>query len=140
MSQFLSYLKSLFHTCLQNQMKCKQRGMDLILKELCEDIHVSHFWQTSCVRWLWNIKKKKKKKKKKHLCGFQQIMQSTSALSRHFSSYHLRANHILSKDFPANFFNPPQLIASRLQSPIILSIPSALISSVFKFMLRCTLQ
>lgn len=113
--RFLWHLKSSFHTLLQTGKKCKQRSVDLIRKGLYGGIHMSWFWKTSCVWWLCSTKRWK------HLCGLEQIMQSTSFQHSAgiFFSYHLWAYHIPSEDFPGNFFNPLQLIASRLRSPII---------------------
>lgn len=67
------------------------------------------------------------------------IMQSSSPQhsAGSFFFHHLRANHILSEDFPTNFTDPPyfpQLIASSLQSPIMGSVPS--LSQFWCFLIR----
>lgn len=117
-TKFLWHFKSLFHSLIQSR-KRQRRGVDLIPDKVYKSIDVSRSVWGHCST-----------RKRQHLCGIVQIMQrgSSRCTAGSFSSPHLRSNHILSDDFPANFFNPlisPQLIASLLQSPIMDSILSA---------------
>lgn len=117
-TKFLWHFKSFFHSLLQKQETPAKRCV-FNPDKVYESIDVS------CCVWGHCSTRKRQ-----HLCGIVQIMQrgSSRCTAGSFSSPHLRSNHILSDDFPANFFNPlisPQLIASLLQSPIMDSILSA---------------